>query len=352
MVGHELPDGHSVGGGSPRFDAIDRGDLPGRGVVDRFVESAGAKLPFRGEPLEVAAGRLWFQHERHGAGIGCDHQITGEPTLESQSGHAEGAVLVAHLLIACIVSRLRDAPGHSPPPAIGDVAADGGPAGSIEQGVFVGGHYQQRHQVLKHRTAPGEERRSAAGGGEQPSQGKPVGLFQLLLRDQNKTDQTGLRCQQIIEARVGAVLRHIEADGEQPPLGVIEKPEIDVRQCAACPGQPDQRVVPCGSVVCGGLSRSLQPVEPLLRRGDLLGRSAACRSGSRDQRKERGRQVANGAQSGVGVEIGESRAEPACRRIHAWRRLQPEMFWRERKRRPDCQVMQILQMCRRIGFDG
>ena len=124
------------------------------GVVDRFVQAEAAGESFSGEPLQVLAGRLGCNHQRHHARVRGDHQVLREAALQAQTGHAERAVLVVHARIDQVVARLRHAPRHAALAAVVDLALDRIARGLVEQGALVAWHHQLRHQVLEHRAAP------------------------------------------------------------------------------------------------------------------------------------------------------------------------------------------------------
>ena len=145
---------------APRLAA--RGRREAR-VVDRLVEAELSREAGGGEPLQVRARRLGRHHQRERRGVGRDHQVLGQPALEPEAGHAEGAVLVVEGGVDRVVARLGHAPGHAALAAVGDLPVHRRAAGALEQRVLVRRHHQERHQVLEHRAAPRQQRRLAAG---------------------------------------------------------------------------------------------------------------------------------------------------------------------------------------------
>ena len=84
MVGHVGAHDH------PRLPA----SLPRGRVVDRFEKAKPADETLGSKALQIKAGLLGSDHQRQRRGIGRDDQILGQPALESEARHAEGAVLV------------------------------------------------------------------------------------------------------------------------------------------------------------------------------------------------------------------------------------------------------------------
>src|SRR3546814_3718462 len=71
---------------------------------------------------------------------------------------------------------------------------------------LVAGHHQLRHQVLEHRAAPREQRRVAVDVGQQAPQSEPRVLRQLAPGDADEAAQPRLGRQQVVVARVCAML--------------------------------------------------------------------------------------------------------------------------------------------------
>ena len=240
MMRHELPHGHAAreprGNGMGAIDfgrvgppvARADGHAAGGRVVDRLDEAARAHAPIRGDSLEVAAGGVRRDEERQGAGVGSDHDIVGKPSLQAQARHAEGAVLIVHLHVAGVVSRFRNAPGHATPAGVADLTVDRRPAGLVEERTSPGGHQEHRHQVFKHRAAPGEQRGRTVLGRQQSPQGEPMILVELVAGNEHVTAEAGLRRQQVVVAGVDAMLGGVVADGEQPSRRIVEKMKVEV----------------------------------------------------------------------------------------------------------------------------
>jgi hypothetical protein len=201
-------------------------------VVDGLVEAEGAGQPGGGEPLQIRTGGLGRHHQRQRRRIGGDHQILRQPALEPEPRDAEGAVLVVELGVDAVVAGLRDAPGHAALLAVGDLPGHRRAVGLVEQGVVVARHHQQRHQVLEHRAAPGQERGVAGGAGQQAAEGEPALLRQLALRNADEAGLPRLGGQQIVVARIAPPLRDVVADGQQRLRLVEQEAVLHTRQLA------------------------------------------------------------------------------------------------------------------------
>ena len=70
------------------------GEGPARRVVERLVEPEAPRRALAGQAAEVRSGGRRVDHGRQRGGVGRDHQVLGEPALESQAGDAEGLVLI------------------------------------------------------------------------------------------------------------------------------------------------------------------------------------------------------------------------------------------------------------------
>ena len=161
-------------------------------VVDRLVEAVAALRAEVEQPLKVRARLFRRDHQRHRRRVGCDDQIVGEAALEAEARHAEGAVLVVEMGVRRVVAGLGDAPGDAPLRAVLDLAPDDGLVGPVKQGFVVGRHDDERHQVLEHGPAPGEKDGVGAGGRHEATEGEPVLLRQVPLRDGDEAGEARL----------------------------------------------------------------------------------------------------------------------------------------------------------------
>ena len=241
MVHHEGPDGGA------RFV----GSQPRRRVVDRLIEPIGTGASLGRQALEVLACGDGCDHQRERRRIGRDDHVLAQAALQSQAGHAEGAVLVVELHVGPVVAGLGNAPRHAERLAVSDLLLHRGAAGVVEERVLVVRHDQQRHQVFEHRAAPGDEDRLSPGGDEQASHREPMVLRNLPQRDGDIAAQARFRGQQIVEAGVRPALTDVEPGAKQIPLPVEEEKKIHRGQFVAVPREGFQReqALPC--VVAG-----------------------------------------------------------------------------------------------------
>ncbi len=232
--------------------ADDRARLPARNarrrVVDRLEEAEAAGQAVGGEALQVAAGGFRRDHQRKGRSVRRDDQVLREPALQPQPRHAERAVLVVETRVDGVVAGLRDAPRHATLAAIGDLPVDGRTAGLVEQRALVGGHHEERHQVLEHRAAPGQQHRLPARRREQASQREPVLLRQAPLRDRDEAPEARLRREQVVIARIAPPLRDVVADRQQVPRRVVQEVVVQVRERLAFARKACDLVEPRGRI--------------------------------------------------------------------------------------------------------
>ena len=81
--------------------------------IDRFIETVLAFVTGGSEALQIRAGFGWHHHQRHRAGIWRDDQIIGQAAFEAQAGHTKSTVLIVHLRIGEVVTRLTNAPRNT-----------------------------------------------------------------------------------------------------------------------------------------------------------------------------------------------------------------------------------------------
>ena len=199
-------------GANDRWSAVR--PLARRRAVDRLVQAVASHQAELLQTIEVLQHRMRRDAHSERARIGSDHQIIFEAPLETEVWNTEGSILVVLVCVELVESRLRDAPGHSPPPRVGDLLAHDGPAGPPHHAVGTFAQQQRRHQVLEHGAAPGEQRVGAAHPSERAAQVQPVFFRNIAFGDRHEARQARLRSQQIVVVIVYRVRRRVVADVE------------------------------------------------------------------------------------------------------------------------------------------
>ena len=200
-----------------------------------------------GEALEIFTGFARMDEESEGRGVGRNDEVIGESAFQPETGHPKSAVLIGALRVGEVIAGLGDTPGHAAVASVLDLPLDDGTIGLVEESVLVRGHEEQRHEILEHRSAPGEQGHRAALCGELATEGEPVILFKISAGYEHVTGEPGLGREEIVEGGVEAAVADIVADREEVPRGVVEEGEIHLRLLRAAPGE----VVDQGDAVGG-----------------------------------------------------------------------------------------------------
>ena len=201
-------------------------------VVDRLVQAILSFEARRRQPLQIRARSLGRHHQREHRGIGRDDQILGQAPFQPEAGNAECAILIVESGVDRVVAGLRHAPRHAALVPVRDLPRHRRVIRLVEQRVLVRRHHQQRHQVLEHRAAPGQQDRFAAGTGEQAAEGEPVVLRQLTLRNGDEAGEPCFRRQQIVVTGVAPPVAHVVTDRQQMAPVVIEEAIVHPRHLA------------------------------------------------------------------------------------------------------------------------
>ena len=181
-------------------------------VVHRLVEAVASHHAVIREPLDILTGGFWIDHQGHDRGVRRHHKIVSQSALKAQAWNAKCAILIIQMRVGHVVAGLGGSPRHASLVAILHLPRHHRAVGLIEQRFVVCGHHQQRHQVFKHRAAPGKQRRSPSRRRQISSQGEPCLLRKLPLRNGHKAAQPRLRRQQVIEAGIPPAIRDIKSN--------------------------------------------------------------------------------------------------------------------------------------------
>ena len=153
---------------------------PGRhtvgGEIDRFVQAVRSHHAQLTEFMEVVEDRSRPQGKGQHGRIGCDDEVVGQSSLETQARHTERSVLVVRVGIEGVVPRLRDAPGNTARAGVLDLAVDRRERTLMQESALAAAHDQVRHEVLEHRGTPRQQGDATSPASGRPAQGVPVFL--------------------------------------------------------------------------------------------------------------------------------------------------------------------------------
>ena len=189
--------------------------------VYRFVVAIILKQPQAGQSFQILHRLSRRQAYGQQGGIGRHDDLFLQTALQSQLRNAKSLVLVGLVEVQIAVGRLRDPPGHLSPPTIGHLDRHRFPGRFIQEGVSQGVLKNQRHQIFEHRPGPAQQHPAPTDQAVGSTQGKPVFHGHITPGDGDKTPQPRLTRQEVIVGAVQAAFGNVEADGEQPPFGVI-----------------------------------------------------------------------------------------------------------------------------------
>ena len=210
-------------------------------AADQPGLAVGARVQVvRGLVHAVAAAPAHFAHasevvrrsprrdaQRQRTRIGRDHVLHGA-AVQRQLPEAEGAVLIVQLEVEGVVARLRHAPGPLAPLCKVHLRRHHRPTGRSGQRSLATAQQQLRHQVLKHRAAPGHERRAAVHRDCGPGQPPPVLHAHLSQHDGGVAQDAGLRGVEVVVGATQLAALHIHADAEQLTLLIVERGHVHV----------------------------------------------------------------------------------------------------------------------------
>src|SRR5450755_2768609 len=87
-------------------------------------------------------------------------------------------------------------------------------------------HHQSWHQILEHRSRPGDQRRAVFDRGDGPPEPEPVTGWDVALGDRHKARETRLGGEQVVTARIELALRDEITNGEELSIRVQEETEL------------------------------------------------------------------------------------------------------------------------------
>ena len=195
-------------------------------VIQRLVEAIAAPRAQGGESGEVTRRRARINHGRERRRVGRDDGVLAKAAFQTQTRDSEVRILIGEFQITDVVGGLRNPPRHTERGAISDLPADDETARLLEQTAGRCAHDERRHQILEHRSRPGDERRAASDRRDGASEPEPVPRGDFALGDCHETRKARLGGEQVVAARVENALRGPIADREELALWIEEKAEF------------------------------------------------------------------------------------------------------------------------------
>ena len=216
----------------------------GEGEIDGFIKAKAARSAQIVQFLVVACGVSRSDHRRKACGIGCDHEIVRQATLEAKARNPEVGVLVSKIEIPGGISRFGNAPRRVFCRAVGHLLCDHQFHGLFVQCLIGAFEHQIRHQILEHRPRPGYQARRPLDRHDWPTQPDPVFRCDIALGDREEAGQRCFRSQQVITALIERLIPHAITDGQKMTLTVEQKLEIHrVGEGAAIFGKGPQMTI-------------------------------------------------------------------------------------------------------------
>ena len=181
--GHALVVSHE---GSNDGD-IDSFRQTARCVIQCLVKSVATACADCREPRKIAYRGLWTDHRGKRGGIRGDNGILAQTAFEPEARHAEVRILIRKLKIARVISRFRDAPRYAEACSVVHLPADNQPIRLLKEAADRSAHNDRRHQIFKHRSRPGNERRAVPHRCHGSSEAKPVTRWHVAFGDGDET---------------------------------------------------------------------------------------------------------------------------------------------------------------------
>ena len=182
------------------------------GVVERFVKTVRAAASLLRDTFQILHRERRFDHRGQRRGVGRDHQVFTQPTLQPQPRYSETGILISEIDVADVERRFRNPPRHSAFRPVLHLPEHHLLVGLVQHAFFRRTHHQGWHQVFEHRTGPGNQRRTAADRRERAAQPKPVRRGNFAFGDGDEAREPSLRRQQIVTTRIQGPVAGPEPD--------------------------------------------------------------------------------------------------------------------------------------------
>ena len=148
-----------------------------------------------------------------------------KPRFRPRPGHAEIRVLVGQVQVAGVVGGFRDAPGHAERRRRSLICRlTIRAARLLDQAAGRRAHHERGHQILEHRSRPGDQGGAAIDGRDGSTQAKPVPGRDIALGDGHEAREPRFGGEQVVAARVESSLGDAIADRQELSLGIRRKP--------------------------------------------------------------------------------------------------------------------------------
>ena len=227
----DIPDGHQRHRLVVRHVAVHdrhrrvfRESTPGE--VERFAQPIWTARSGGRQADEIPDRRLGLDHRSQCRGVRGDHEVVAEAPLEAEARHAEARILVGALEVTRIEGRFRDPPRNAVCGRVRHLPRDDEAIGVAQQAEPRCAHDERGHQVLEHRSRPGDERGAAADGRQGATQPEPVGRVHLALGDGEEAGQASLGRQKVVAVGIEAPIPDSIADGEELARRYEEEEEV------------------------------------------------------------------------------------------------------------------------------
>ncbi len=195
-------------------------------VVQGFIEAVAATSADRGKSLEISSRCGRVDHGCQRRGIRRDDDVFPKTAFQPQAGNTEVRILIGEFQITDVVRGFGHAPRDSKRGSIFDLAMHDQPTRPLDQAAGRCAHHERRHQILEHRSRPGDQRgamRDRRNGATEP---EPVARGNVALRDCHEAGEPRLGGEKIVAAGVERAVGHPVSDREQLAVLIEQKPEV------------------------------------------------------------------------------------------------------------------------------
>ncbi len=145
-----------------------------RRIIQRIVEAVATLRADLGQTRQIGRGGARIDHRRQSGGVGRDHPVFAETSLQPEAGNAEVRILVSELQVAGVVGGFGYAPGQAQLRGVVDLPAHDQTVGLLEQASRRRAHDERGHQILEHRSRPRNQRGAVRDGRRGAAEPEPM----------------------------------------------------------------------------------------------------------------------------------------------------------------------------------